>query len=264
MIIAPHQPPRSRNDAASSSSDDEDRGTLRRRRRAACRSGSAASAASAASVRVSRMAATLRNSAATVAALCARCSTFAASIRAMICSSSGGTVGVQPAQHEPSRTLPAGEHLEHHGAQRIDVAARICRFAGELFGSDVRRARVSIAADAATGCKARQPEVHELRAIFRRNHDGVGPDVAVNQVGGMSLGQRVGEVDAELERPADVQRRPLINDASGCPCTNSNTRYGRFASCPISNSIAMFGCDSVISRRDVSSNASRNASCVRA
>ena len=47
-------------------------------------------------------------------------------------------VGVQARQHEPTRTLPAGEHLEHHGAQRIDVAARIAGSSGELLGSDVR------------------------------------------------------------------------------------------------------------------------------
>ena len=47
-------------------------------------------------------------------------------------------VGVQARQHQTARALPAGEHLEHHRAQRIDVAARIAGASGELFGCDVR------------------------------------------------------------------------------------------------------------------------------
>ena len=49
-----------------------------------------------------------------------------------------GYGGVQASQHLPARALPAGEHLEHHRAQRVDVAARIGGVSGELFGRDVR------------------------------------------------------------------------------------------------------------------------------
>ena len=93
----------------------------------------------------------------------------------------GGHGGIQAGQHETARALPAREHLEHHGAQRVDVAARIGRVSGELFGRR-RTAPADVERGAAPpAVKRAQPEVHELRAIFRRDHDRVGPDVAVDR-----------------------------------------------------------------------------------
>ena len=101
------------------------------------------------------------------------CSTLAASIRPTICSSSAGP-SVQGAQHSTPRALPAREHLEQHRSERVDVAPRVCQAARDISsGDDVRRGGVQPRDPA--GRKARQAEVHEFRAILRRNHDRIGP-----------------------------------------------------------------------------------------
>ena len=75
--------------------------TLLRLRWVRRRAGSIVAAASAASVRVSRIAATLRSSAAIVAALCDRCSTLAASIRPDNLFELRRDRAIETAEHEP-------------------------------------------------------------------------------------------------------------------------------------------------------------------
>ena len=58
----------------------------------------------------------------------------------------------------------------------------------------------------AAGGPRRETEVENLRVPLRRHDDVVGLDVAVDDALGMRVGERVGDLDAEIDRAARVQR----------------------------------------------------------
>ena len=112
----------------------------------------------------------------------------------------------------------AGEHLVKQHAGREDVRARIDAFAARLLrrgiGSRaVRNANfgeVGVMNSAWAGAfaiqKFRQAKVENLRLTRRRHHHVAGLDVAMNDAARVRRSQRVGDLDRDRKRAAQIQR----------------------------------------------------------
>ena len=103
--------------------------------------------------------------------------------------------GSKDAVPELARLL-ADEHLVHHDADRVDVAARIGDAAGHEFGGEVGdRAQQRRPGGRVGGCRARQPEVADLDASVVGEQHVLRLQVAVNYarlVRGRETGERGG------------------------------------------------------------------------
>ena len=51
----------------------------------------------------------------------------------------------------------------------------------------------------------RQPKIQQLGVLGRRQHDGVGGDVAVDEHLGMAVGERIRQFDSKVDRPPHVE-----------------------------------------------------------
>jgi hypothetical protein len=100
----------------------------------------------------------------------------------------------------------------HHAPEREEVAAPVARLApAHLLGADVvRRAdhQRGLAVESVVrhqARRAREPEVHELRAVGRNQHV-LGLDVAVHDATAVGVAERVGDVAGDEQRVARAQR----------------------------------------------------------
>ena len=183
----------------------------------------------------SRSAATLRSSAASAAALSAGASRSFASARARIrvelrwapsdSLRRSARTGPLDDVHQrlggvgASERVPAGHHLverstpsEKTSVRRIDGAAD--RLLGRQVGTDCRRLRRQrcrgcgrrAGARLAASRPRRHTEVEHLGAALRGDDDRVGTEVAVEDAVRVRVGERLGDLDGELQRAARVHR----------------------------------------------------------
>ena len=99
--------------------------------------------------------------------------------------------------------LLAGEHLVHHDADRVDVAAGVGDAAGDEFGGEVGdRPEQRGARRGVRGCGARQPEVADLDAAVVGEQHVLGLQVAVDDARLVRRGEArqhgLGDVDGLL------------------------------------------------------------------
>ena len=101
----------------------------------------------------------------------------------------------------------AGEHFVEDAAERIDVRARIGRFAFPLLWCHVARRAHHRAAgrDRLILARSRQPEIQHLDAGWR-DHDVARFEIAVNDVLGVRLGQCSGNLGGIQERRVHRER----------------------------------------------------------
>ena len=107
----------------------------------------------------------------------------------------------------------AGDQVIHRRAQRIDVGAEIdVDVAADLLGRDVVGRAVGFAGFALGGVlvvrRARQTEVGQLRDALRGEEDVLGLDVAVDQAALVGVGERVGDLDRDVQRFGLGEVRP--------------------------------------------------------
>ena len=107
-----------------------------------------------------------------------------------------------------------------------------------------RTSKREVAPAGAADGECGESEVHQLRAILRRDHDRA-PAGCLRA--GRFAASASASASASWMASSTARRtfsaRPSISAVSGSPGTNSNTRNRRPASSPTSNSAAMFGCD---------------------
>jgi hypothetical protein len=108
----------------------------------------------------------------------------------------------------------AGEHLEEHDAQRVEVALRIDVLAQRLLGRDVvgRAEHAPVGGEALLGQRARDPEVGDLGRALLVDEDVLGLDVAVDDAVVVGGAQGAGDLDRVGHRLADRQA-PVAPDA---------------------------------------------------
>ena len=99
--------------------------------------------------------------------------------------------------------LLTGQHLEHHDADRVDVAAGVGDAAGDEFGGEVRdRAEQRRARCRIRRCRPRQPEVTDLDATVVRQQHVLRFEITMDDAGlvrGSQAGEhRLGDVDGLL------------------------------------------------------------------
>src|SRR5437773_4219752 len=123
------------------------------------------------------------------------------------------------------RQLP-GQHLEQDDAERKNIGPMIDLFAERLFGRHVgdrarhrgrtgRRRRGGpgrVLPRRASRGPRRQTEVEDLRVALGRDDDVGGLDVAMDDAFGLRVGERVGNLNGEIDRAAGVHR-PSANHA---------------------------------------------------
>jgi hypothetical protein len=87
--------------------------------------------------------------------------------------------------------------------------------------------------------------------------DRVGPEIAVDDAGPVSIGQGVGYLDRELDSPPGIDRSPLDLLFERDPRGEFVREITVSLASPASNNVAMFGCDNAMAARALSKNDSR-------
>ena len=108
--------------------------------------------------------------------------------------------------------LFAGEHLIHHNAQRIDVAAGIGQFAPGLLRRNVMNGADGLAVLLMHLIfQGGNAEIADLDGAVLQKHDVLGLDVPVNDTPLMSVGQGLGHLFCEMQGFPPGHGAPLIH-----------------------------------------------------
>ena len=121
----------------------------------------------------------------------------------------------------------AGERVEQHAAQRVDVGARVDALAADLLGRDVAERPDPLARAAQPGARAQalgQPEVREVRVVAGAEQDVGGLDVAVDQAA------RVRGVERAADLVDDARRAPGLDGSLGADRRGAGPTRRRSAS----------------------------------
>src|SRR6266852_1900108 len=114
----------------------------------------------------------------------------------------------------PCKRSRAGNRLIEHAAKRENVGAIVDSFLLHLLRRHVPESaeKSTLAAERVRFCvrglnqvwfrELRQAEVDDFRIAICGHHDVVRLEVAMNQTGLVSLGQRVGNLNEDLEQPS--------------------------------------------------------------
>ena len=107
----------------------------------------------------------------------------------------------------------AGEHLEHHDADRIDVAARVGKGAAGLLGTDVVHRADGLVGDGLGGAagKAGNAKIGDLDRPVREQHDVLGLDVPVDDALVVRMLQRPQNLNGEVQRLLPAQHMLLFD-----------------------------------------------------
>ena len=107
----------------------------------------------------------------------------------------------------------AGEHLKHHDAQRIDVAAGIGEGAAGLLGADVVHRADSLVGDGLGGAagKAGDAKIGDLDRPVGEQHDILGLDVPVDDSLVVRMLQRPQNLNGEVQRLLPAQHMLLFD-----------------------------------------------------
>ena len=110
----------------------------------------------------------------------------------------------------------SGHHLEQDDAEREDVGAVIAALAKRLLRRHVRHRRGRLRASGCLGQRLhardaarrprRQAEIEQLRVPLRRDEDVVGREVAVNEARCVRVGERIGDLDGQIDRTSRIER----------------------------------------------------------
>src|SRR5918996_6262009 len=107
--------------------------------------------------------------------------------------------------------MPAGEHLEEHEPEAVEVGPGRCRFAAELLGRQVvgrLAGRACVSAASGGGDVGRYAEVREVGVPLLVEEDVRRLDVAVDDSLPVSGAKRGADVLDYHEGVVDVQRAP--------------------------------------------------------
>ena len=101
------------------------------------------------------------------------------------------------------------------GALPVSISKRMTpsekRSARYAAGIVLERSWAAPAAPRAPSGKCRQPEIGDFRVAFRRDDNRVGGDRAVHEVGGVRVGERLGDLARQVDGAARIER-PAADD----------------------------------------------------